>query len=85
MKFSYSPAKGLGYGEGACRRDPSDAIKVGEKYYVYYTSVANGFDNQDYSEINKTKIGVAVGDSPDGPWSEPQKNMIFYPFEPFRA
>lgn len=35
--FSYFPIKGLEYEEGISRRDPSTIIKVGDKYYVYYT------------------------------------------------
>ncbi len=37
--FSYQEAKGIGYEEGITRRDPSDIIKVGDSFYVYYTKV----------------------------------------------
>ncbi len=61
------------------------------KYYLYYTAVADGFDNKSYSEINKTKIGVAVADSPDGPWAKPKNNIMIQPsmdqtkFDSFRC
>ena len=35
--FKYYKVNGLGYEEGISRRDPSTVIKVGDKYYVYYT------------------------------------------------
>lgn len=38
-RFSYQEAKGIGYEEGITRRDPSDIIKVGDTFYVYYTKV----------------------------------------------
>ncbi len=36
---SYSPAGGLGEEPGICRRDPSDVIRVGDAWYVWYTKV----------------------------------------------
>jgi len=39
VRFSYSPAKGLGPEHGICRRDPSDVIRVGDRCYVWYTRV----------------------------------------------
>jgi len=38
--FSYTPVTGIGYEEGAHRRDPSSVIQVGDLYYVYYTKSA---------------------------------------------
>jgi hypothetical protein len=37
--FSYQDVSGIGHEEGVTRRDPSDVIKVGDTYYVYYTKV----------------------------------------------
>jgi len=145
VRFEYSEAKGLGEEQGVIRRDPSDIIKVGNlyyvwytkvtakdklypsgyngviyyavskdeghsweekglaigrgpagsfdsfgvftpnvikaggKYYLYYTAVAEGFTNKGYSYINKTAIGVAISDSPDGPWKKYAYNPIFVP------
>lgn len=45
-KVTYSPAVGLGLERGISRRDPSDVIKVGTKYYVWYTRIVEG--EQDY-------------------------------------
>ena len=35
--FKYSPLSGLGKEAGATRRDPSKVIRVGDKFYVWYT------------------------------------------------
>jgi len=40
--FRTSPAIGLGYEEGVVRRDPTDIIKVGDQYHVWYTRTAKG-------------------------------------------
>jgi len=39
VTFTYEKVAGIGHEEGCTRRDPSDVIKVGDKYYVYYTKV----------------------------------------------
>ncbi len=157
IHFTFEQIKGIGKEKDVCRRDPSDVIKVGEnwyiwyskveknvplypsgykatiwyatsqdegytwiekgqavgkgprerfdshavftpnilsyqeKYYLYYTAVATGFNNQGYSDINKTNIGVAVSDSPAGPWRKPENNIVVEPsldhskFDSFRC
>ncbi len=37
--FHFREARGLGFQEGVCRRDPSDVIRAGGVYYVWYTRV----------------------------------------------
>ena len=142
IEFKITPAKGIGLEKGVLRRDPSDVIRVGDtyyiwytkaiantplypsgyfgevwyatskneghtwteqglavgkgkgdafdshgvftpnilayknKYYLYYTAVQNGFLNKGYTEIGKTRIGVAVADSPKGPWKKTDKNIV---------
>lgn len=39
VKFTYTDVAGIGYEKGCTRRDPSDIIKVGDTWYVYYTKV----------------------------------------------
>ena len=39
-----------------------------DRYYLYYTAVGPGYDNGPYANRNRTSIGVAEADSPDGPW-----------------
>ena len=36
-EFKFNEVSGIGFEEGLTRRDPSDIIKVGQTYYVYYT------------------------------------------------
>ncbi len=40
-RFSYMPAKGLGYERGIVRRDPSCIVQVDSVYYVWYTRGAH--------------------------------------------
>ena len=51
------------------------------KYYLYYTAVARGFTNKEYTEINKTAIAVATANSPEGPWTKPADNIVIRPSE----
>lgn len=133
--FRFGPAQGLGPEQGVMRRDPSDVIKVGGLYYVWYSRgpQANGYnatvwyatshDGHQWKErgealargpkgswdeqsvftpniliarnkywlfytavpkpffnsgpnITKTAIGIAVADSPDGPWQKLDENPI---------
>jgi hypothetical protein len=39
VKFTYDTLPGIGHEKGCTRRDPSDVIKVGDTYFVYYTKV----------------------------------------------
>jgi len=135
LSYKTSPAENLGPEKGVMRRDPSDVIKVGDLYYVWYsrgpqahgynatvwyatsadghtwtekgealargpegswdeqsvftpnilvaeekcwlffTAVAKPFFNSG-PKITKTAIGIAVSDSPDGPWKKLDNNPI---------
>jgi beta-xylosidase len=131
LKATYSEARGIGDEPNVMRRDPSDIIKVGDLYYVWYSKgdIAPGYDatiwyatspdshawmekgmalakgDADrwdaasvftpnilvaegrywlfYTGTSKTyskgfspdsKIGIAVSDSPDGPWERLASN-----------
>jgi hypothetical protein len=39
VHFKYDEIKGIGHEKGCTRRDPSDVIKAGDTYYVYYTKI----------------------------------------------
>ena len=41
-EFTFVPAVGLEEEPGVCRRDPSDVIRVGSTYFVWYTKVTDG-------------------------------------------
>lgn len=125
VKATYTELSGIGKEDGVMRRDPSDIIKVGDLFYVWYSKgkIAPGYDatvwyatSADgldwteqgmalakgepgsweggsvftpnilvaegkywlfYTAVTKayerpynpdSKIGIAVSDSPDGPW-----------------
>jgi len=46
------------------------------KYFLYYTAVAKPFNNGWSEAISPTAIGVAVSDSPDGPWRRHGENPV---------
>ena len=138
--FRYSPAEGLGPEKGVMRRDPSDIIRVGDVFYVWYSKgkVAHGYDatvwyatspdglawsekgevlarggsgawdeqsvftpnilvaqgkywlfytgvpkpfTNEGNQVTKSGIGLAVADSPDGPWKKLETNPILKPTE----
>lgn len=39
VKFTYANVSGIGHEKGCTRRDPSDVIKVGDTWFVYYTKI----------------------------------------------
>ncbi len=145
--YRYDDVPGIGLEPGVCRRDPSDVIRVGDTWYVwysktvkaatvpgrhgypsgyqgdvwwatsddagrtwiergkaapkgpagdwdcsgtfspniiewegrywlYYTAVGPGHDNEGYSDRNRTAIGVCWSESPDGPWTKASGNPV---------
>lgn len=84
VTFKYVPAKGLGREKGVCRRDPSDVIKVGDTYYVWYSKVRNepgvfaypsGYSATIWyatsnDGISWTERGQALGKGRSGAWDE---------------
>lgn len=52
ISFSYEEITGIGHEKNVVRRDPSDIIKVGDQYYIWYTHnfrSVNGFKISGYS------------------------------------
>jgi arylsulfatase len=49
-------------------------LRADGKYYVFYTAVAEG-----HSEKTPTRIGVAVSQSPNGPWKKSEQNPVLVP------
>ena len=141
--FHFRPLEGLGPETGVCRRDPSDVIRMGDTYFVWYTKVYNrpgvyrypsgysgdiwyatsedgrswtergealskgpkgAFDEHGVftpgilvaggryylfydavpvpmSEKTLTAMGIAVADSPHGPWKRFEGNPVLEPTE----
>ena len=40
--FKYTKIVGIGPEKGICRRDPSDVIRLDDKYYIFYTKLNSG-------------------------------------------
>jgi beta-xylosidase len=133
--FTYADLPGLGPSGTIMRRDPSDVIRVGELFYVWFTkgAVAHGYDatiwyanspdgrtwtergealarggagawdeqsvftpsilvaegkywlfftavpkpfTNEGNRVTKSAIGIAVADSPDGPWQKLPTNPV---------
>jgi len=77
MRFEYGPAEGIGPEEGVMRRDPSDIIKVGDTYYIWYTKGAqhDGYDATVWFATSPDgkvwkERGEAVKRGPEGSWDE---------------
>ncbi len=76
------PERGSGYWDGHCTHNPT-VHKFGSKYYLYY--MGNYGDRDDspsldgklnWTHRNHQRIGVAVADTPDGPWKRFDKPII---------
>jgi beta-xylosidase len=77
LAIKYSPASGIGFENGVMRRDPSDIIKVGNLYYVWFTKgkVSNGYDSTVWYATSPdghawTEKGECVPRGPAGSWDE---------------
>ena len=77
VEISFSPAAGIGPQKGIMRRDPSDIIRVGRVYYVWYSKgkVAHGYDATVWYATSPdghtwTEKAEALARGPRGSWDE---------------
>jgi len=75
LKATRSAAKGIGAETGVMRRDPSDIIKVGDLYYVWYSkgTIAPGYDATVWYATSTdghewTEKGMALAKGEPGSW-----------------
>ncbi len=75
MKAVYSSASGIGPEKGVMRRDPSDIIKVGDLYYVWYSKgkISPGYDATVWYATSPdghqwTEKGLALAKGEAGTW-----------------
>lgn len=75
VKAVYSVARGIGPEKGVMRRDPSDIIKVGDLYYVWYSKgkIAPGYDATVWYATSRdgrkwTEQGMALAKGKPGTW-----------------
>jgi len=72
------PARGKEYWDGLCTHNPT-VMKFGSKYYLYYmgnTGDGKTMTSLNWSHRNNQRIGVAVADSPAGPWTRSDTPLI---------
>jgi hypothetical protein len=77
VKATFSPAAGIGPEPGVMRRDPSDIIKVGDHYHVWYSKgkFSHGYDASIWHATSKdghawTEQGEALPRGGAGAWDE---------------
>ena len=72
------PERGASFWDGLCTHNPT-VKKFGDKYYLYYmgnTGDRKKTKDLNWSHRNNQRIGVAVADSPAGPWKRFDKPLI---------
>lgn len=72
------PARGKEWWDGLCAHNPT-VQHFGSKYYLYY--MGNTGDGQvmptlNWTHRNRQRVGVAVADSPNGPWTRFSEPLI---------
>ena len=73
IQFQYEKVTGIGQEAGVCRRDPSDIIKVGAKYYVWYSRLTKGVPL--YPEGYHATVWYAVSDDAGHSWVEKGESL----------
>jgi hypothetical protein len=65
--FKYETLTGIGYEDGVSRRDPSDILKSGDQYYIWYTRIPAKTDDNPTPLYNSGYYGtVWYASSVDG-------------------
>jgi hypothetical protein len=62
--------RGKDFWDGLCTHNPT-ILRIGNKYYLYYmgnTGDGLAMPTLNWTHRNKQRIGVAVAESPNGPW-----------------
>ena len=81
------PARGNEYWDGSCTHNPT-VLRHAGKYYIYY--MGNRGNNKveiplNWEHRNNQRIGVAVADSPAGPWTRFDQPIIDVSSDPNAA
>lgn len=72
------PARGAEYWDGSCTHNPT-VLRIGSKYYLYYMgNFGDGVVRQplNWTHRNHQRIGVAIADSPNGPWQRSDRPLL---------
>lgn len=72
------PARGGDYWDGSCTHNPTVLIKNGRFYLYYMGNRGDGVVEKplNWRHRNNQRIGVAVAESPDGPWERFDKPVV---------
>ena len=75
VEVAHSKLQGIGQEKGVMRRDPSDVVKVGDLYYVWYSKgkISPGYDATVWyatspDGVNWTEKGMALAKGEPGTW-----------------
>jgi len=72
------PARGTNFWDGSCTHNPT-ILHIGKKFYLYYMgNYGDGVVKTplNWTHRNRQRIGVAVADSPAGPWQRFDKPIV---------
>lgn len=72
------PARGKEYWDGLCTHNPT-VMKFDGKFHLYYmgnTGDGKAMKTLNWSHRNNQRIGVAVADGPNGPWTRTKTPLI---------
>lgn len=72
------PARGTNFWDGSCTHNPT-ILRIGGKFYLYYMgNFGDGVTGKslNWTHRNHQRIGVAVADSPNGPWQRFDKPAL---------
>jgi hypothetical protein len=72
------PARGTNFWDGSCTHNPT-ILRIGRRYYLYYMgNFGDGLVKSplNWTHRNRQRIGVAVADSPNGPWQRFDKPVL---------
>jgi hypothetical protein len=72
------PARGGSYWDASCTHN-AYSVRIGKKYCLYYMgNYGDGIVEKplNWTHRNRQRIGVAVADSPEGPWTRPDRPAL---------
>lgn len=72
------PPRGTNYWDGSCTHNPT-ILRLGKKLYLYYMgNYGDGVVGKslNWTHRNHQRIGVAVADSPEGPWQRFDQPLV---------
>ncbi|HEY9508480.1 MAG TPA: glycoside hydrolase family protein [Verrucomicrobiae bacterium] len=72
------PSRGTNFWDGSCTHNPT-VLRIGKNFYLYYMgNYGDGVARRslNWTHRNHQRIGVAVADSPNGPWQRFDRPVV---------